>query len=56
MDEHPADETRLDAARRIYHALRVQYPDRFIILVDPHGRVLARSDWRYAPLVHSGTH
>jgi hypothetical protein len=25
MDEHPADETRLDAARRIYHALCVQY-------------------------------
>jgi hypothetical protein len=55
MDQRVDDENRLDVARRLYQAMCVQHPDRFIILVDPHGRLLARSDCRYAPLVEPNT-
>jgi hypothetical protein len=39
-----ADEDRLDIARRIYHAMCLQYPDRLIELADQEGFALARSD------------
>ena len=41
-----ADENRLDVARRLYHAMCIQYPDRQIILVDSHGCLLALATGR----------
>ena len=56
MDQDLADENRLDVARRLYHAMCIQYPDRQIILVDLHGCLLASSDWPYEPLAQPNTH
>jgi hypothetical protein len=55
MDQDLADENRLDVARRLYHAMCIQYPDRLIILVDPHGCLLACSDWPYEPSAQPST-
>ncbi len=42
--EQKHDDDRLEIARRIYNALCGEYPDQFIVLCDPQGRVLARHD------------
>jgi hypothetical protein len=52
MDPDLADDNRLGVARRLYQAMRIQYPDRLIILVDPHGCTLARSDILAEPSAH----
>jgi hypothetical protein len=39
-----ARDDSLDLARRLYHAMCVRYPHRFITLFDPHARMVARSD------------
>jgi hypothetical protein len=46
MKQHLAEENRLDIARRLYNAMRIQHPGRIITLVDPYSRVLACSDRR----------
>jgi hypothetical protein len=49
-----ARDGRLDVARRLYHALCAQYPDRFITLFDADGAcVSARSDRPDAPAVEA---
>ena len=52
MDPDLADDNRLGVARRLYQAMCIQYPDRLIILVDPHGCTLARSDILAEPSAH----
>jgi hypothetical protein len=44
MEQKLVCDDRLDVARRLYYALCAQYPDRFIILCDAQGRILARHD------------
>jgi hypothetical protein len=52
MDPDLVDDNRLGVARRLYHAMCIQYPDRLITLVDPHGCMLARSDPLAEPSAH----
>jgi hypothetical protein len=40
MEKELVSDDKIDIARRVYHALRAQYPDRFITLCDPQGRVV----------------
>jgi hypothetical protein len=44
MEQKRLHDDRLDIARRLYDALCGQYPDKFIILCDAQGRMLARHD------------
>src|SRR5208282_2212706 len=44
MEQKLVCDDRLDVARRLYYALCAQDPDRFIILCDAQGRILARHD------------
>ncbi|MGO9684184.1 MAG: hypothetical protein ACLP0B_03915 [Steroidobacteraceae bacterium] len=44
MEQKLVCDDRLDVARRLYYALCAQNPDRFIILCDAQGRILARHD------------
>jgi hypothetical protein len=39
-DQHSAEAIRLEIARRIYYALRAQYPDRSITLTDSCGYIV----------------
>jgi hypothetical protein len=52
-NQNLADENRLEVARRIYHLMCTQYPDRLITLVDPRGCMLARSDGPCVPLAEA---
>jgi len=44
MERKLVCDDRLDRARPLYHALCARYPDRFVILCDAQGRILARHD------------
>ncbi len=44
MEQKRVHDDGLDIARRLYDALCGQYPDKFIILCDAQGRMLARHD------------
>jgi len=47
MERDLTHNERMDVAYRVFRAMRAQYPDRLITLVDAQGRTLARSDWCY---------
>ena len=57
MEQKLVCDDRLDVARRLYHALCAQYPDRFIALFDSDGVcVSARSDQPDVPVVEAPIH
>ena len=49
MERDLTHDERMDVAYRVFRAMRAQYPDRLITLVDAQGRTLARSDWTRLP-------
>jgi len=47
---------RMKVAYRIFRAMCAQYRSRLITLLDPQGRIVARSDWPDSPFTLSDAH
>ncbi len=47
---------RMKVAYRIFRAMCAQFPDRLITLLDPQGRIVARSDWPESRFTLSDAH
>jgi hypothetical protein len=47
---------RMQVAYRIFRAMCARYRDRLITLLDPQGRILARSDWQDWRFMPSDAH
>jgi hypothetical protein len=47
---------RMRVAYRIFRAMCALFRDRLITLLDPHGRIVARSDWPDSPFTLSDPH
>ena len=56
MEQKLVCDDRLDVARRLYHALCGQYPDRFITLFDADGACVAAHSGRPEAPVEAPIH